>query len=174
MAIACGPAAAAQIQPRLFSFSAPTETPPAGRPYFVDFRAGAESITGHTYIVFGRLGASGGIVSIENADILPVNQNNTVFGSLVPIRAQVQVRNGDSKRSAVITYRHYLSAAEFARLQMAVRHERAVDRQWSLLLFNCNDFAGKIAEALGLRRPSGLMLPNMFVASLRLLNGRDN
>jgi hypothetical protein len=59
-------------------------------------------------------------------------------------------------------------------MRAAIRHQRTIDRQWSLLLFNCNDFAGEIAEALGLRRPPGAMLPNMFVASLRLLNGRED
>jgi hypothetical protein len=173
-AATCGPVAAAQNQPRPFSFAPRPEGPPEGRPYFVDFRAGSESITGHSYIVFGRLSASGHIVSIQNADILPVNQNAAVVGTLAPIRAQVQVRDGDSKRTSTINYRRYLTAAEFAKMQAAIRHERSIDRQWSLLLFNCNDFAGNIAEALGLWRPSGLMLPNTFVASLRLLNGRGD
>lgn len=170
---ACCPAAA-QNQPRPFSFAPQREGRPPGRPYFVDFRAGYASITGHTYIVFGRLSADGRIVSIQNADILPINQDAAVVGTLAPIRAQVQIRDGDSKRTATIDYRRYLNAAEFAKMQAAIRHERSLDRQWSLLLFNCNDFAGKIAETLGLRRPSGLMLPNMFVASLRLLNGRQD
>jgi hypothetical protein len=178
MVAACGPAAAAQNQPRLFSlapsFAPQREGPPPGRPYFVDFRAGYQSITGHTYIVFGRLSADGHVESIQNADILPINQDAAVVGTLVPIRAQVQVRDGDSKRDVTIDYRRYLSAAEFSRMRAAIRHQRTIDRQWSLLLFNCNDFAGEIAEALGLRRPPGAMLPNMFVASLRLLNGRED
>jgi hypothetical protein len=173
-AATCGPVAAAQNQPPPFSFAPRPVGPPVGRPYFVDFRAGSESITGHSYIVFGRLSANGRIVSIQNADILPVNESTAVVGTLVPVRALVQVRDGDSKRNATINYRRYLSAADFSKLQAAIRHERSIDRQWSLLLFNCNDFAGNIAEALGLWRPSGLMLPNTFVASLRLLNGRDD
>ena len=157
-----------------FSFSWRQEIVPSDRPYFVDFRARAGSITGHTFIVFGRLSKDGRLISIQNADVYPVDHEvGAVVGTIAPVRGEVRLREGDSKRITSINYRRYLTAAEFARLQAAVRHERMVDRQWSLLLFNCNDFAINIARALGLRTPPSLMLPATFVATLRLINGRQ-
>lgn len=150
------------------------QTVTTDRPYFVDFRARAGSITGHTFIVFGRLSRDGRLVSIRNADVYPVDpQAGSVVGTFAPVRGTVRVRDGDSKRVASINYRRYLTAVEFARLQAAIRHEQRVDRQWSLLLFNCNDFAINIARALGLRPPPSLLLPATFVATMRLLNGRE-
>jgi len=144
---------------------------PHGRTYFVDFRARNGSLTGHTFIVFGRLTPDGRLISIQNADVYPVDpETGSVVGTFAPVRGEVRVREGDSKRHAFITYRRYLSAEEFARLLAAVRHERVVDRQWSLLLFNCNDFAINIARALGLRTPPSLLLPTTFVATMRVQN----
>ena len=145
-----------------------------GRSYFVDFRARAGSLTGHTFIVFGRLGAGARPISIQHADVYPVDGNAGSFvGTFAPVRGHVRVRDGDSRRVVSISYRRYLTAAEYSRLLAAIRHEWAVNRQWSLLLFNCNDFAINIARALALRTPSSLLMPTTFVATLRLLNGRQ-
>lgn len=145
---------------------------PAGRPYFVDFRADAASLTGHTYIVFGHLNARGQVLAIQNADVYPEDENAAVVGTLAPIRGEVRVFDGDSKRAATISYRRYLTAVEYARLLAAIRHERVTERQWSLLLFNCNDFARNIAGSLGLQKAPSLLLPATFVAVLRVLNWR--
>ncbi len=155
-----------------FLFGARHERVPAGPAYFVDFRAEAGVPTGHTYIVYGRLDTRGQLRHIQHADVYPVDGNAALVGAFAPVRGEVRVREGDSRRRAAITYRRYLSAADYARLLAAIRHEREINRQWSLLLFNCNDFARNIAEALGLRRPHSLMLPTTFVASMRVLNRR--
>ena len=36
---------------------------------------------------------------------------------------------------------------------------------------NCNDFAAELAQELGLRTPSTLLIPELFVSGLRELNG---
>jgi hypothetical protein len=150
------------------------ETPPAGYRYFVDFRAGLNSVTGHTYIVYGQFDGAGRVVAIQHADIFPEDENiGLVVGLFVPVRADVRVINGDSRRVAVVNYRRYLTEVQFKRMTAAVRRERRIDRRWNVLLFNCNDFAVKIAEVLGLRTPSTLLVPNMFVAGMRALNGRQ-
>ena len=144
---------------------------PSGRTYFVDFRARGGSLTGHTFIVFGRLTPDGRLLNLQHADVYPVDPNaGSVVGAFAPVRGEVRILDGDSKRNAYMTYRRYLTAEEFTRLLAAIRHERVVDRQWSLLLFNCNDFAINIARALGLRTPPSLQLPATFVATMRVLN----
>ena len=166
LALVAGDAASAAP----FSLWRKTGVPP-GRSYFVDFRARNGSLTGHTFIVFGRLTPDGRLINIQNADVYPLDpEAGSIVGAFAPVRGEVRVREGDSKRPAFITYRRYLTAEEFARLLAAVRHERAVERQWSLLLFNCNDFVINIAHALGLRTPPSLLLPTTFVATMRVLN----
>jgi hypothetical protein len=146
-----------------------------GRPYFVDFRAGLESITGHSYIVFGRVDARGRVISIQHAEIYPKDDDAGLFvGIFVPVRASVRVKDGDSTQETVVNYRRYLTAAEYGRMMQAIRKERRHDVIWSVWLFNCNDFTSNIAEALGLRTPSSLLLPHAYISALRLLNGRQD
>lgn len=146
-----------------------------GRPYFIDFRAGLESITGHSYVVFGRLDARGQVISIQHAEIYPKDDDAGLFvGIFVPVRASVRIKDGDSPQETVINYRRYLSAAEYGRMMQAIRKERRHDVIWSVWLFNCNDFTSNIAEALGLRTPSSLLMPHAYISALRLLNGRQD
>lgn len=147
----------------------------AGRPYFIDFRAGLASVTGHSYVVFGRVNERGQLQFIRNAEIWPANGDaGLLVGIFVPVRARVRLVDGDSKQEAVINYRRYLTAVEYAAVMRAVESERRHDLYWSVLLFNCNNFTSNIAEALGLRTPSSLLLPNVYIAALRALNGRQD
>ncbi len=151
------------------------ETPPAGYSYFVDFRSGLDSITGHTYVVYGRIDARGRPHALHNADFFPEDENmGLIVGLLLPVRAGVRVSDGDSAREHVINYRRYLTAGQFAQVIGVVRQERIAARRWNLLLFNCNEFVHDIAQTIGLHTPSTLLLPHAYVAALRVLNGRQN
>ena len=146
----------------------------AGKPYFIDFRAGLISVTGHSYVVFGRLDGSGQVIHIQHAEIYPKdNDVGLIVGLFVPVRASVRIKDGDSPQQAVISYRRYLTASEYATAMRALRTERRQDQHWNVLLFNCNDFTSNVAEALGLRTPSNLLLPHAYISALRLLNGRQ-
>lgn len=147
----------------------------AGRPYFIDFRAGLASVTGHSYVVFGRVNERGQVLSMRHAEIWPDSDDAGLFiGIFVPVRAQVRVVEGDSKQEAVISYRRYLTEAEYATVLRAIQKERREDLLWSVWLFNCNHFTSNVAEALGLRTPSSLLVPHAYVSTLRLLNGRQD
>ena len=147
----------------------------AGRPYFIDFRAGMDSITGHSYVVFGRVNERGQVLSMRHAEIWPDSGDAGLFvGIFVPVRARVRLVDGDSKQEAVISYRRYLTEAEYATVMRAIAQERRQDLFWSVWLFNCNHFTSNVAEALGLRTPSSLLVPHFYVSTLRLLNGRQD
>jgi hypothetical protein len=147
----------------------------AGRPYFIDFRAGMESITGHSFVVVGRVDPRGRVLFMKHAEIWPESGDAGLFvGIFVPVRAQVRLVDGDSKQHAVVSYRRYLTEAEFAVVMRTIQKERRQDLFWSVWLFNCNHFTSNVAEALGLRTPSGLLMPHAYVSALRLLNGRQD
>jgi hypothetical protein len=172
LAVAGGRPRAAELPPGAWQRLLDSN-PHAGHFYFVDFRSGLDSITGHSYIVYGRLDRRGRLLSIQHADMFPEDKDIGLFvGLFLPVRAEIGVKNGDSRREAVISYRRYPTADQFARMMAAIRRERIIDRRWNLLLFNCNDFTSHIAESIGLRTPSALLLPHAYVAALRALNGR--
>lgn len=146
-----------------------------GRPWFIDFRAGLASVTGHSYVVFGRVNERGQVLSMRHAEIWPNSGDPGLFaGIFVPVRARVRIADGDSEQTAVISYRRYVTEAEFAKVMRAIEKERRQDLYWSVWLFNCNHFTSNVAEALGLRTPNDLLLPHAYVSGLRLLNGRQD
>ena len=63
-----------------------------------------------------------------------------------------------------------LSRAQYARLSAAVRRVGATEHPWHLLLYDCNNFAIEVGQALGLRAPSAMSVPRAFIDELRDLN----
>ena len=146
-----------------------------GRPWFVDFRAGLASVTGHSYVVFGCVSERGQVMSMRHAEIWPDSGDPGLFvGIFVPVRARVRIADGDSKQNAVISYRRYLTEAEHAKVMRAIEQERRQDLYWNVWLFNCNHFTSNVAEALGLRTLNSLLVPHAYISTLRLLNGRQD
>jgi hypothetical protein len=70
-----------------------------------------------------------------------------------------------------VIYRRRLTAAQFERLTAKIRQMRRAQPPYHFFFLNCTDFAGEIAESIGLHRPPGLMLPMAYVVGLRILNG---
>jgi hypothetical protein len=68
-------------------------------------------------------------------------------------------------------YRRHLTATQFDRLTAKIRQMRRAQLPYHFFFLNCEDFAGEIAESIGLVRPAGLMLPMAYVVWLRVLNG---
>src|SRR3954466_910342 len=68
-------------------------------------------------------------------------------------------------------YRRHLTATQFDQLTSKIRQIRRAQLPYHFFFLNCDDFAGEIAESIGLLRPPGLMLPMAYVVSLRVLNG---
>ncbi|MBV8792612.1 MAG: hypothetical protein JO237_11255 [Pseudolabrys sp.] len=173
LALLAGLVPAAAQQPSLAERLGLVERRPHGQPFYVDFRAGQESITGHSWVTFGRIDSSGRVLGAQSADLYPADPDlGSYVGALAPVRGHVRVRPGEGRQPSVVSYRHYLTAAEYARMQAVIAREQRVEQQWSLWLLNCNNFAIAVAEAIGMRTPPPLMLPQTWVTTLRVLNGR--
>jgi hypothetical protein len=141
---------------------------PTGERYFIDFRARSSKYIGHTYIVYGHADASGRVIELHHAGLVP--EEDVWNGLFSPIRAAVRKYKDDMRLPPTVIYRRRLTAAEFRRVGRAVQFLRAKQRQWHVIFFNCNDFGIEIAEVLGLRRPPSLMPPRVWVSGLRALN----
>jgi hypothetical protein len=137
--------------------------------YFIDFRARAGSPIGHTFIVYGTLDRHGRILESHYVGLIP----DRGWKPLVAVvHAAVTGSWHDMNLPPIAVYRRRLGGAEYAKVIFAVRHLRSTEHRWHVLFFNCNEFAGAIAEAVGLRRPPGFIPPEIYIAGLRTLNER--
>jgi hypothetical protein len=143
--------------------------PPSGARYFIEFRARPSTYIGHTFIVYGRLGANGAIVESRIAGLIP--EVDALRGLILPVRGSVREYKDDTRLPSRIVYRLRISAVQYARVAATVRTMQAAEHRWHALFLNCNDFAIEIAEALKLWRPPSLLPPDVWVASLRAMNG---
>jgi hypothetical protein len=140
-----------------------------GKHYFIEFRARPSTYIGHTFIVYGRLGANGEVVERRIAGLIP--EVDAFRGLIFPVHGSVREYKDDTRLPARVVYRLRLSAAQYTRVAATVRQMQATEHRWHALFFNCNDFAIEIAEALKLWRPPSLLPPDVWVASLRAMNG---
>jgi len=140
----------------------------AGGRHFIEFRARPGPFIGHTYVVYGRADAAGRILDRYSAGLLP--EGNAIVGAFVPVVGSVRWDRNDAKYAPNAIYRRPLSAAEYARVARFIGMLRASEHAWHLIFQNCNDFGIMVAEALGLKRPPGLMPPAMWIGLLRALN----
>jgi hypothetical protein len=137
--------------------------------YFVEFHARQGlTVFGHTYIVYGRLNARGTIVARHVVGFSD-GDNGTV--RLYAARGLVGPLKRDLSHLPTASYRRHLTPAQFFQLNLKIVQIQQAQPPYHLFFFNCTDFAGEIAEAIGLRRPPGLMVPTAYVVWLRALNG---
>ena len=142
---------------------------PTGHAYFVEFHArrGPHKF-GHTFIVYGRLDSHDKII---DAKIIGHSTNDHRYNFLLPTKSSLHREKHDIPELSDVIYRVYLNDPEFRQLDSKVRQVGMSQHLWHLIFFNCNDFAGEIAESVGLRRPpSSIVLPTVYVAWLRVLN----
>ena len=147
------------------------ETSRIGERYFVDFHARSRpSITGHIFIVYGRLNGDGRIAEAQVVGFSPDSDRNWA-SYVLPLPGLLGREGADLKERSIVVYRRYLSAAEFHRMNAKLRQLKATRPHWHFIFFNCNDFVTDIARAIGLYRPPSLLPPILYVTVLKALNG---
>ena len=77
----------------------------------------------------------------------------------------------ESVNFAIIdSYRRRLTAQQYKSLVAAVERAKKQPQVWNVVFHNCNDFVAEMARSLGLRAPSNLVHPYMYIAAMRSLN----
>jgi len=130
----------------------PQPVDPQGR-YYVEFRA---RWINHTYIVYGRLDATGNPLDQHFIALYP---NSGVLGLaagslplIVP--ATTLPVAGDKDADMLAVYRRTIDAAQYEKIQNFVYQTRSNPHHyWNLYTINCNYFAAQIATAVGLKVP---------------------
>ncbi|HEX9323284.1 MAG TPA: hypothetical protein VF913_14385 [Xanthobacteraceae bacterium] len=146
-------------------------TPLNGVRYFVEFRS-RTGFYGHTYVVYGQLDSRGKRAEVHYAGLYPEGGPvGFMLGHVLPVPARVDAVDDDLTDPVTESYLRILTAEEFAKTTAAIGRLRANTQLWNALLNNCNDFAAELAQGLGLRTPSTLLIPELFVSELREMNG---
>jgi hypothetical protein len=143
--------------------------------YYIDFRVAQIGAYGHSYVAYGRLNAGGKPADAHYADLHPMgNYLVMAVGHVLPVPANTVWDPDVLKLPVATSYMRPLSAAQYARLQVALRKAQA-ERQpyWNAITNNCNHFIGELAQAVGLRVPPDFQVSYLFVPSLRRMNEYD-
>ncbi|MEJ8574662.1 hypothetical protein [Microbaculum marinum] len=141
--------------------------------YAVEFRARTgPDIIGHSYLVFGRLGAAGDIVDPVHTGLYPDDVTGFAF-AVGGARATTESVPLDAEIAPTVVYRRALTARQYERLAAAVERARGEPPAWSWANYNCNTYLADLAREIGLETPAGSTwtAPTLFVAQLKALNG---
>jgi hypothetical protein len=139
--------------------------------YFVEFRS-RTGFYGHTYVVYGRIDGRGKRTDVHYAGLYPEGGPvGFMLGHVLPVPATVDAVEDDLIDPVTERYLRILTVEEFAKVTAMVGRLRANTQLWNALLNNCNDFAAELAQELGLRTPSTLLIPELFISGLREMNG---
>jgi len=146
------------------------------RSYYIEFRAAEIGAYGHSYVAYGRLDARGKPADVHYADLHPMgNYLVMAVGHVLPVPANTEWDPDVLKLPIASSYFRSLNAADYARLQTALRLARANKQPyWNAVTNNCNHFVAELARAIGLRTPNDFQLSYAFVPALRQINEFDD
>jgi hypothetical protein len=145
--------------------------------YFVDFRARSSSRIGHTFVVFGRMGARGRVLEAHYAGLYPKDKYehflviSALAGPAYAVPAYIGTGKDDRNGQVTAVYRRKLTARSYAHLRATLRRLQAEKPRWHLFFYNCNDFAAQVAQAMRMVTPPTLAPPLLFVNGLAAING---
>jgi hypothetical protein len=146
---------------------------PGGR-YVVEFHARPGGVFGHTFVVYGRVDAGGHLRHAHDVGFYPDGVlSQTVLLAVLAAPASVGAERSDKTYRPDIVYRREISARTYAQFASEIRTLKRKRPLWQLILYNCNSFAGEVAQWMGMRVPSTLQLPKDFVRGLYALNRRS-
>jgi len=175
LGLVTSPAARAEKQPSFATASAVGEQRLAATSadrYYIDFRVAQIGAYGHSYVAYGRLNVRGKPADAHYADLHPMgNYLIMAVGHVLPVPANTVWDPDVLKLPVASSYMRPLNAAQYARLQIALKEAQA-HRQpyWNAITNNCNHFVGELAQAVGLRVPPDFQVSYSFVPSLRRMN----
>ena len=142
-----------------------------GGHYVVEFHARPGGVFGHTFVVYGRVDAGGHLRHARDVGFYPDGVlSQTVLLAVLAAPASVGAERSDKTNRPDIVYRREISARTYARFASEIRTLKRKRPLWQLVLYNCNSFAGEVAQWMGMRVPSTLQLPKDFVRGLYVLN----
>jgi hypothetical protein len=149
--------------------SAPAAPVPAS--YYIEFRAADVGVYGHSYIAFGRLGPGGKPATVQYADFHPEGgMLGLAVGHVLPVAADMTPEKETLTLPITASFRRKITAAQYKKVQEAIKTAHANNHVWSALAYNCNTFVGDVAEAIGMKTPTSILFSTAYIPALRFLN----
>lgn len=147
--------------------------PRANGHYAIEFRARSGGYFGHSYVAYGRVDGRGRLADAHYAGFYPSGVlEDTPLLAVLAAPGFVNLKPRDRTMRSDLVYRREIGPGAYARLPYEIQMLRRSHPLWHLTLYNCNSFAGDVAESLGMRVPPTLEMPKEFVAGLYQLNKR--
>lgn len=152
--------------------AAKPKAPVSNGSYYIEFRVATIGTYGHSYVAYGRLDARGRPVGTRYTDLHPMgNYAVMAVGHVLPVPANTAWDPQVAALPVASSYRRKLTVAQYRALLAAIARERANGPPvWNAVGNNCNHYVGRLATAVGLRVPSGLLASYLFVPQLRAMN----
>jgi hypothetical protein len=134
---------------------------PAGKPYFVEFRARNAASWGHTFVLYGKLGSGNSFASYKVAGLHPAGDSTQYsIGIWMPVKAETGASDGDIDEQYLAgKYCVPLTEAEYNKVVPYIKKLQSEHKTWHGAGYNCNSFGMDIAKFVGLDAPN----PNMHV-----------
>lgn len=145
-----------------------------GMAYFVEFRSRYALSYGHTFLVHGRLGPGGRIVTSEVAGLHPAGDDPTpwMIGHVLPVPSETGASDGDTEDQYISArYRINLTAEQYQKVSAFIRKLQSSSPMWHAVLYNCNAFVGDVAQFMGLKTPGTMAMPAEYINGIKSMNG---
>jgi len=133
-----------------------------GDPYFIEIRMRRTPLlpVGHTYVAYGRLDPNGNIIDEKLIMLAPVGgYAGAALASGIPMPGVLDPHPDDCRIRPETAYRVSLNAQDYEKLLLEVEKVRSETPSYLLFAYNCNHFATRIAEVVGIRAPKNIYVP---------------
>lgn len=147
-----------------------------GMPYFIEFRSRYALSYGHTFVVFGRLGANGKVGKISPAMVAglhPAGEGPELWtvGHVLPVPSETGASDGDTEEEYVSArWQVRLTRAEYDRVVAFIRKHQKESPTWHAALYNCNAWTGDVAKFMGFDAPFHWLKPQDYINRMKQLN----
>ncbi|MBL8584524.1 MAG: hypothetical protein JNL61_20160 [Rhizobiaceae bacterium] len=134
-----------------------------GAPAYIEFRQRFSPAipSGHLFVVFGRLDASGKPATRQYIGLYPKGGLVGLYGgAIVEMDAVLEPSSVDCGLGANAAYRVSLTEGQYQTLLRKVSATLAHPPKWRMFGFNCNNFAASMGSVAGLREPANRNLPS--------------
>ena len=92
------------------------------------------------------------------------------IGHIASVSGSIKTSKESVNFTIIDLYRRRLTAQQYKSLVAAVERAKKQPQVWNVVFHNCNEFVEEMARSLGLRAPSNLVHPYMYIAAMRSLN----
>jgi hypothetical protein len=131
-----------------------------GHTHYIEFRVRKSPVvlTGHMFVVSGELGRDGRTKTYNYIGLFPkggvVGLYSGIFSG-VSLTAVLEPSLLDCKSVPEAAYRVSMTAVQYKKLQAKMDAYRKNPPKWTMLSFNCNDFAASLGKVVGLKETGG-------------------